>query len=94
MALKNLFNIRKQIPVVVAYLIPFVLYAVWVFTDLPGWLNQILRALGSDIMVLPAESATLLVVSSFVAYGVLTSLAVALHRRFGLVIWGEFSKGV
>ncbi|WP_175957441.1 hypothetical protein [Schaalia sp. Marseille-Q2122] len=82
---------RCQVPLLISYAIPWVIFAVWVYTDLPGWLNGMLMDAGSDDFVPPAENATALLVASFVIYWLVTLLSALLFRWRGFVFLGQKS---
>lgn len=87
--LKNWRQWRWHLPELVSYAIPFGIYGLWVYTDLPGTLNLMLKTWGQDIMVLPSESAQALMGASLFLYGSLTICAVFVFKLKGLQIWGE-----
>lgn len=86
---KNLYDLRAQVPVLVSYALPFVIYGLWVYTDLPGFLNQVLRSLGTDVMVPPVESGLALLLGGFMIYTVLTGLAIFAFNHGGLRVRGR-----
>ncbi|MDO4630731.1 MAG: hypothetical protein Q4A82_00335 [Corynebacterium sp.] len=79
---------RLHAPMLTSYAIPYVIYAVWVYTDLPGLLNNLLFAVSSDAIVLRWEQGLVLLLVSVVLYVLLTSAAVAVFRRRGLKVSG------
>lgn len=82
---------RYQAPLLISYAIPYVIFALWVYTDLPGWLNGVLRDAGSDDFVPRIENAAALLVASFVIYWLVTGLSVLIFRWRGFVFLGQKS---
>lgn len=82
-------NWRYQVPLLTSYAIPFLIFAAWVYTDLPGNLNTLLRTAGSDNFVPPAESAVALLVASYAIYWGVTLLATVIFKRRGFVFLAQ-----
>lgn len=80
---------RVQVPLLVSYAIPYVIFALWVYTDLPNLLFTMLRDWGSDSFVPPSETATALLLASCVLYAGISALSVWLFRRRGFVFVGQ-----
>lgn len=82
---------RCQVPLLISYAIPYVFFAVWVYTDLPTWLNTFLRDAGTDDFVPPFEDAAALLIASFIIYWAMTLLAALIFRWRGFVFAGQKS---
>lgn len=80
---------RYQFPLLLSYAIPYVIFALWVYTDLPAVLFTMLRDFGSDSFVPSAETATALVAASYGLYLLITAVSVWIFSRRGFVFWGQ-----
>lgn len=80
---------QAQAPLLISYALPFLIFALWLYTDLPGFLNELLRESGSDNFVPQAEAGLLLLLVTYVLYWVLTIAAYVLFQHRGFVFIGQ-----
>lgn len=82
---------RYQVPLLTSYAIPFIIFALWVYTDLPGYLFGMLLDAGSDNFVPQGEISTVLLAASYGIYLLMTLLSAAIFRKRGFVFLAQDS---